>query len=60
MLGFKLERLTDYERQYIMPLYNIILGGTPTSKLFKTVREKHSLCYAVNSHLNLFKSHHGY
>ena len=43
------DKLTDYERKYVLPLYNVILGGGPDSKLFKIVREKNSLCYFISS-----------
>ncbi len=48
-IGFKLKDLTDFERQYVLYAYCFILGGSPNSKLFKTVREKHSLCYSINA-----------
>lgn len=41
--------LTDYERNYVLTLYNVILGGGADSKLFKEVREENSLCYTVYS-----------
>ena len=41
--------LTDYERNYPLTLYNIILGGSGDSKLFQEVREKYSLCYDIRS-----------
>lgn len=47
----KTEDISDYERNYVMPLYNAILGGTLSSKLFNIVREKHSLCYYISSAL---------
>lgn len=50
-LGYKLKDLTNYEKQYVLPIYSYILGGGPDSKLFKNVREKHSLCYSVNSQI---------
>ena len=43
------DKLTDYEKKYVLPLYNVILGGGPDSKLFKIVREKNSLCYFISS-----------
>lgn len=46
-IGFKLDTLTNFERQYIMNIYTFILGGSPDSKLFKNVREKNSLCYTI-------------
>lgn len=47
-LGFKLNNLTDFEIKYVMSVYCYILGGGPDSKLFKNVREKHSLCYNIS------------
>lgn len=43
-----------YDNEMFMPavLFNAILGGTPQSKLFKNVREKHSLAYYANSTYN--------
>lgn len=32
-----------------MGIYSYILGGSPDSKLFKTVREENSLCYSISS-----------
>lgn len=48
-IGCRLSSLTDYERNYPLTLYNIILGGGTDSKLFQEVREKNSLCYVINS-----------
>ena len=48
-IGCRLHHLTDYERNYVVTLYNIILGGSGDSKLFQEVREKYSLCYAIHS-----------
>lgn len=44
-----IEGLTDYERKYVLSLYNFILGGSADSKFFKNIREKYSLCYYVSS-----------
>lgn len=41
--------LSEYERNYPLTLFNIIFGGGCDSKLFKEVREEHSLCYTVHS-----------
>ncbi len=48
-IGCRCHNLTDYERNYVLSLYNVILGGSGDSKLFQEVREKYSLCYAINS-----------
>lgn len=45
----RLSKLSRYERNYVLPLLNVILGGGIDSKLFKIVREKNSLCYYVYS-----------
>lgn len=49
IMGFKIKDLTDFERVYVLSIYNAILGGSPDSKLFKQIREKHSLCYSISS-----------
>lgn len=48
-MGYHVEGITEFERQYVLPCYNFILGGSVDSLLFKNVREKHSLCYDVHS-----------
>ena len=49
MIGCKLDEMTDFELRYVLNVYSFILGGSPDSKLFKNVREKHSLCYHISS-----------
>ena len=44
--------MTDYERNYALTIYNIILGGGTDSKLFKEVREAHSMAYYISSVVN--------
>lgn len=41
----RIENLTDRERNYVLNLYNYILGGSSDSKFFRNIREKYSLCY---------------
>lgn len=53
VLGFNLEKLTDFERRYVITIYNTILGNGPDSRLFNNVREKHSLAYTVYSGIQL-------
>lgn len=48
-IGYKIDKLTEFESNYVLPLYNIILGGDSESRLFKEVREKRSLCYFIYS-----------
>lgn len=49
VLGYKIDKMTDFELRYVLSVYSYILGGGPDSKLFKTVREKNSMCYYINS-----------
>ena len=44
-----LNNLTEYERKYVLLVYNEMLGGSSNSLLFDTVREKNSYAYYVNS-----------
>lgn len=44
-----LNNLTEFERKYVLLVYNEILGGSSNSLLFDTVREKNSYAYYVNS-----------
>ena len=48
-LGFKIDKMTDFELRYVLNVYSYILGGGPDSKLFRNVREKNSLCYHISS-----------
>ena len=54
-LGYKIisKNPDDY---YRLTLYNAILGGTPSSKLFQNVREKNSLAYITVSRYFRFKN----
>ncbi len=45
-------KMTKDEKNYALTLANIIFGGSVDSKLFKIVREKHSLCYVIFSSLS--------
>lgn len=48
-LGYKIDKMTDFELRYVLNVYSYILGGGPDSKLFRNVREKNSLCYHISS-----------
>ena len=57
-------KLSDYEKQYVMAVFNFIFGnGSLTNKLFTNLREKNSLCYSISSsyqrHDNLLIVHSG-
>ena len=49
VMGYKLDKTTDFEKKYVLNVLSYILGGAPDSKLFKEVREKNSLCYSISS-----------
>lgn len=51
-IGCKLDNLTEFERNYALTIFNMILGGSSESKLFRNVREKNSLCYYISSNSN--------
>lgn len=53
VMGYKLMDLDEFETNYVSTIYSIILGGGVDSNLFKTVREKNSLCYSISS--NIYK-----
>lgn len=44
--------ITDFERTYVLSVYNEILR----TNLFKEVREKNSLCYSITSHFSALNS----
>jgi len=49
VLGVKLKDLTPFEREYVFPIFNLIMGSGTDSKFFKIIREKESLCYYIHS-----------
>ena len=51
-MGSIIKNLTDKEKRYTAIIYNIILGNSPNSKLFKSVREKKSYAYSISSSMN--------
>lgn len=53
-LGMMVDNLQDNDF-YALNVYNSILGGTPSSKLFQNVREKESLAYTTRSRYYRFK-----
>lgn len=48
-MGFTIDDITPFEREYVLPVYHFILGGDSDSLLFQNIREKNSLCYDVHS-----------
>ncbi len=51
LMGYRTDCAPDSDEIHTLSLYNAILGGSLTSKLFMNVREKKSLCYTVSSAL---------
>ena len=51
-VGCKIEDISEYEKNYCLPIYSMILGGGSSSKLFTSVREKNSLCYYISASAN--------
>ena len=51
-IGCKLMNLNEFERKYVINLYNMILGGGFNSKFMQIIREKKSLCYYISSNVN--------
>lgn len=53
-MGYSVDCNYFDENHYAFTVFNFIFGGFSQSKLFKTVREKHSLCYYVSSSYDAF------
>ena len=51
-IGCKIKDLTEFERKYVINLYNMILGGGFNSKFMQIIREKNSLAYYIHSSVN--------
>ena len=51
-IACKLKDLTEFERKYVINLYNMILGGGFNSKFMQKIREQNSLAYYINSNVN--------
>ena len=54
ILLFNINNITDFERKYVLLVYNEMLGGSSNSILFDTVREKNSYAYYINSCAKLY------
>lgn len=51
-IGCKIDQLNEFERNYVLTIYNFLLGNGSESKFFRIIREKHSLAYYIYSSLN--------
>ena len=49
-----LKDITEFERKYVSLVYNEMLGGSSSSLLFDTVREKNSYAYYINSNIKVY------
>jgi len=56
VFGFHTPKLGDKSR-YAAEIFDSILGGGMSSRLFQEVREKRGLCYAIKSHLEQSKDY---
>lgn len=56
LMFYKFLNLTNYEREYVMDIFNRILGAPFSSKLFQNVREKNSMAYSISSYVYLKQS----
>ena len=56
VLGFHMPKLGDKER-YAGEIFDNILGGGMSSRLFQEIREKRGLCYAIKSNLEQSKDY---
>ncbi len=55
-MGYKSQNIQNKQDEfYELLVFNEILGGGTSSKLFNNVREKESLCYSINSLVYRFK-----
>ncbi|WP_249030344.1 EF-P 5-aminopentanol modification-associated protein YfmF [Tannockella kyphosi] len=53
-MGYTIDCSILDNKHFAFTLFNSIFGGFSQSKLFKVVREKHSLCYYVSSNYDSF------
>jgi predicted Zn-dependent peptidase len=56
VLGFHMPKLVDKQR-YAAELFDSVLGGGMSSRLFQEIREKRGLCYAIRSQLEQSKDY---
>jgi len=49
VMGYDIKSLNNYEKFVILPVFNIILGGSATSRIFTQVREEQHLAYMIGS-----------
>lgn len=50
------KNLTKYQKEVVLQVYNMILGGFANSLFFKNIREKYSLCYYISSNVSYYEN----
>lgn len=53
-IGYRVGANYSLKNHYAFNVFNAIFGGMSQSKLFKVVREQHSLCYYISSSYDAF------
>ena len=53
-VGYRLHDMSFYELNYVLKVYNTILGTMNDSILFNIVREENSLCYSIGSYVSKY------
>ncbi len=56
VLGFHMPKLTD-KNKYAAEIFDSILGGGMSSRLFQEIREKRGLCYAIKTSLEMSRDY---
>jgi predicted Zn-dependent peptidase len=56
VLGFHMPKLAD-KNKYSAEIFDSILGGGMSSRLFQEIREKRGLCYAIKTSLEMSKDY---
>ncbi|MEK6914428.1 MAG: pitrilysin family protein [Nanoarchaeota archaeon] len=56
VIGFHMPKLNDQNR-YAAEIFDGVLGGGMSSRLFQEIREKRGLCYAIKSNLEQSKNY---
>lgn len=55
-MGYKFDDLSEYEINYVLSIYNVILGTMNNSILFTKVREENSYCYNISSFVSKYNT----
>lgn len=55
-MGYKFDDLSEYEINYVLSIYNVILGTMNNSVLFTKIREENSYCYNISSFISKYNT----